>query len=306
MKATLEKLKKLLKRSQEANSASGLLFSGGLDSSILAGLDPSMQAFTVNLENHGGDIHYSASLVAHLGMKRFHRIVKIDEAIEAIPKVMKILNSFDPAIPNDLAVYFGLKLAKEKGISEVATGDGSDEIFAGYQFMQEIENLDKYIKRISEKMWFSSNILGEFFGVALKQPYIAKKIVDFALTIPKELKIRDENGKKWGKWVLRKAFEGMLPDEIIWQDKRPLEYGSGMTKLRDILSSKISDEEFKENTYPVKFICKEHLYFYKVYLKTVGEIPPPNVGEKTCPGCGTGMKSDAFHCKLCGHVKEIA
>lgn len=305
MKAIVEKLKQALQDSAKAHKASGLLFSGGLDSSILAGLDPNMKAITVNLESYGSDINYSNSVSDFLGMERFHRIVAIDEAIEAIPEVIKALKSFDPAIPNDLAVYFGLKFAKEKGIKEIATGDGSDELFGGYDFMQEIDNLDGYIRRISQKMWFSSNILGEFFKIDIKQPYMDKSVVDFALDIPQEFKIKHENGKSWGKWILRKAFEGVLPPELIWQSKRPLEYGSGMTKLREIISAKVSDEEFRENDYPVTFLNKEHFYYYKVYVKTVGQIPRPKGDENPCPGCAAGMERDAFHCKICGYVKGV-
>ncbi len=111
-------------------------------------------------------------------------------------------------------------------------------------------------------------------------------------------------GKLWGKWILRKAFEDVLPKEIIWQDKRPLEYGSGMTKLREIISSKISDDEFEEKKklYPINFLNKEHLYYYEIYRNAIGEIRKPKEKEKECPYCGGGMGISSFHCKTCGGV----
>ena len=153
-------------------------------------------------------------------------------------------------------------------------------------------------------MFFSSNALAEFLGIKIRQPYIDKKVVDFALGVPVDLKIHKDNGNVQGKWILRKTFEDKMPHEAVWQSKRPLEYGSGMTRLRDIISSKISDDEFKEKqkTYSVKFLNKEHLYYYEIYRKEVGEIPEAKKNEKPCSGCGTGLKIDAFHCKLCGHV----
>ncbi|UCD55426.1 MAG: hypothetical protein JSV93_01105 [Candidatus Omnitrophota bacterium] len=282
----------------------GLLFSGGLDSSILAAFNPKITAITVNLESSGEDIHYSKSLTRHLNIKHLCREVAIEEAIEAIPKVIKILKTFDPAIPNDLVVYFGLKLAKKLGISEVTTGDGSDELFAGYSFMREIGNLKDYIHHISQNMKFSSNELGEFFNIRIKQPFMDKKIINMALDIPAGLKIREENGRVWGKWLLRKSFEGMLPKEILWQDKRPLEVGSGMNGLRRIVSGKISDEEFRERPASIKFMNKEHFYYYKIYRNIIGEIPGPIGEEKECPGCGAGINPLLFHCKVCGHVKK--
>ncbi|MBU1261432.1 hypothetical protein KKG61_07545, partial [bacterium] len=91
-----------------------------------------------------------------------------------------------------------------------------------------------------------------------------------------------------------------------WQKKRPLEEGSGMTKLREIITEKVSDEEFAEKTkfYFPRFMNKEHLYYYEVYLDVVGEIPGPKVDEVPCPFCGAGIRKGGKHCKICGGVME--
>ncbi|RKY44718.1 MAG: hypothetical protein DRP80_01410 [Candidatus Omnitrophota bacterium] len=298
----IEDLRSILKEVVERNSYEALLFSGGLDTSILAYLNASCVGITVSLESFSEDLHYSEILAKFLNMEHYHRKVSIDEAMEAIPHLIRILKSFDPAIPNDLVVYFGLKFAKELGIEKVATGDGADELFCGYSYMKDLDDLETHIKRISKNMSFSSNIIGKFYKIKIVQPFC--DIVDFALKIPVKLKIKESGGKIWGKWILRKAFEGLLPQEVIWQDKRPLEYGSGMSKLREIIRAKISDEEFEEKKrfYSLKFLNKEHLYFYEIYQKEVGEIPEPSGGEKTCPNCGAGIKLDSFHCRICGYV----
>jgi len=295
-------IKKILFEAVKIDPADGLLFSGGLDSSILASINPGVKAITVSLKSDGEDIYYSNSVAKLLDLEHFHRRVDVEEAIKAIPKIIKILKTFDPAIPNDLAVYFGLELAKDLGISRVMTGDGGDELFAGYSFMQRIDNLESYIARIARRMSFGSNVIGDFLGIKIVQPFLNKAFINFSLGISAELKLKEQNGRLRGKWILRQAFEDILSKKIVWQGKRALEYGSGMRKLRNIISAKITDEEFKENSYPVKFMNKEHLCYYKIYMKEIGQIPKPKKGEKTCPGCGAGMNISTFHCRVCGSV----
>ncbi|MDI6758118.1 MAG: modified peptide precursor CbpA [Candidatus Omnitrophota bacterium] len=303
MREEFKTLRYLLSEAVRRRPYDGLLFSGGLDTSVIAALNPKITAITVSLEGDAEDIYYSDLLAKKFGFKYVHYAVGVNEALLAIPEVIRILGSFDPAIPNDLAAFFGLKKAKELGIAAIATGDASDELFAGYSFMQEVDDLEGYIRRITKNMNFSSNEICRFFGLKIVQPFIDKNIVDFALSLPREMKIREKSGKVWGKWILRKVFEDILPEEIAWQSKRPLEFGSGMTRLREVISAKISDDEFKEKqqVYPVKFLNKEHLYYYEVFRKVVSVIPAPKDTEKSCPGCSTGLKIDAFHCKVCGY-----
>lgn len=304
MRKIIKNLRDILAKTIKRNPYKGLLFSGGLDTSILASLNPQITGITVSLNSDAKDIPYAVSLAKSLNIKHVHRQVSIDEAIEAIPGVIKILKSFDPAIPNDLPVYFGLEAAKNLGLDTIATGDGSDELFAGYSFMKDMDDLENYLQKISKNMSFSSNDIGEFFRIRIIQPFIDKEIIDYALQIPVSLKIKKRKGRVFGKWILRKAFEDTLPKRYIWQSKRPLEYGSGMRRLRQIISDKVSDEEFKEHALPIKFMNKEHLYYYKIYRKVLGEIPKPKGNEKKCPGCAAGIGKDSFHCRTCGYVLD--
>jgi asparagine synthase (glutamine-hydrolysing) len=307
MRNEFKRLRDLLSEVAKRKPYDGLLFSGGLDSSIIAILNPKVVAVTVSLGKNAKDFYYAKLLAKRLGFRHICYVVNIDEAIEAIPEVIRILKSFDPALPNDLVVYFGLKKALELGIKEIATGDGSDELFAGYSFMKDINNLESYIQRLSKNMCFSSNDIGKFFGIKTIQIFTDKEVIDFALKIPTDLKIKKENGKFIGKWILRKAFEEDLPKEIIWQEKRPLEVGSGMTKLRQVISSKISDYEFEEKKklYHINFLNKEHLYYYRIYRKELGKIPKPKDGQRPCPSCGAGIGRISFHCRTCGWVKPF-
>ncbi|NQT00371.1 MAG: hypothetical protein HQ595_04725 [Candidatus Omnitrophica bacterium] len=305
MQDIIAELKKRLTKAVRKNRTGGILLSGGLDSAILAYLCPELRAITVSLGSTAADLKYAKLTAKLLKLKhcRLHLSAKL--ALQAIPEAIKILGSFDPALPNDLVVYFGLQQAKTLGINTVITGDGSDELFGGYSFMQRLDDLQGYIKRIARSMQFSSNRLGKYFKIKIVQPFLDKHVVDFALKIKPELKIKRQGGRTWGKWILRQAFRGYLPDAIIWQDKRPLEYGSGMSRLRGIISSKIKDRELKDHPDAIKFITRDHLYYYRIYQQVVGAIPPAKKGHRRCPGCRTGITRGAFHCYLCGWAKPI-
>ena len=306
MEDILKELRSRLEKAVERNTAQGILLSGGLDTSILALLSPTAIGLNMRLNGYGEDLKYAEILAEKLGLELYPKSTSIDEALATIPEVIKIMGSFDPTLPNDLAVYLGLRLAREKGIESVITGDGADELFAGYSYMFDLD-LKEYLPRLSEKMRFSSNRLGTHLGVEVKQPFLDRDLIDFALSIDPELKVREHRGARCGKWVLREAFAHLLPEEIIWQAKRPIEVGSGFSRLHKIISAKISDEELAEaeSTFSVKFLSKDHLFYYHTYRQVVGEIPPPRPGEVGCPGCGTGIAPQSSHCRICGWSRGL-
>lgn len=301
----IEKLRELLRKSVLKNSAPSLLLSGGLDTSILAYILKSERVqflpLCVSFEGKGLDVDYTHRLRSFLSIDPVIHNVRLEEVVDAIPKVIKILKSFDPAIPNDLVIYFGLKKLREMGIGSVMTGEGADEIFAGYEYMKGLKNLKEHLKRICQNIHFNSDLLGRSLGVEVKRPYLEREVKSFAKMVPPDMKIRDG----FGKWILRKAYEGLLPQSLIYQEKRPLEVGSGMSEIREYLASKIKDEEFEEKKrlYGMNFYSKDHLYYFEIFKSLFGSIPEPKDGEIVCPNCRGGK--NGTHCKICGYVEDL-
>lgn len=278
------------------------LFSGGLDSAAAAALTRCKRGIVVTLGEEAPDLAYARLAAGALGIDLEHVAVSREEAIDALPAVISVLQSFDPALPNDLAVYFGLRRALVMGFSSVVTGDGSDELFGGYSYMRSIRDLETYIRDLSRAMSFNSHRLGDHFGIGVLQPFLHPDIVDAALAIGCKWKIREDRGSVHGKWVLRQALKGVLPEAVLWQDKRPLEDGSGMTSLNAFFDARISDGEFHEKArqYGICFMNKAHSYYYEIYRQVVGDIPGPGPGERPCPVCGAGREKDRGHCRVCG------
>ena len=131
-----EQLRNELAEAVERNRADAILLSGGVDTSILAFIAKPKIGFTVALKgSRAPDLHYSEKVSRLLGIESKKMEFTSNDAFEALPEVIGILKSFDLALPNDLSIYFALKLAKENNVSAVMTGDGSYELFAGYSYM---------------------------------------------------------------------------------------------------------------------------------------------------------------------------
>jgi asparagine synthase (glutamine-hydrolysing) len=299
-----EQLRSKLKEAGERSQAEGILLSGGLDTSILAFVARPSVGFTVALKNSpASDLVYSEKIAKLLEINHKKMEFTTEEALNTLPEVIKILKTFDLALPNDLSIYFALKLARESGVSSVMTGDGADELFAGYSYMAELppEDLGRYIRKLSQNWHFSANELGRALGVEVKQPFLDKDFVRFALEVSPELKVKDGVGK----YILRKSFEDLIPAEIVWRRKEPIEYGSGSTKLHKVIESMVTDGEFQSagKKIDIKFINKEHFFYWRIYNEVVGEIPKARDDESGCPCCGAGMGT--YHCPICGFSRPL-
>jgi len=280
------------------------LTSGGLDSSIavllmrLYGAGRDFKGVAVCLEGQESpDIRYAELLAERLGIELLRVRVNVDEALKAVEEVVKALASFDPMeVVNSSAILVALKAVKDDGGIGVLTGDGGDELFAGYSYMHGMGygELEEYIKHLVKTWRFSSIELGKYLGLKIYSPYLDEEVVDLALKIPTELKLK-RGRETIGKYILRVAFQDLLPPEIVWRDKHPIELGSGFNALYKILEE-LSDGRAHEG---VRFWHRAQPYLYEVFSK-FHRVRPPAQGEKQCPYCGSGVPKDKRYCRTCG------
>ncbi len=289
---------KVLKESIKGGD--GILLSGGLDTSSIAVFLKDAVGITVCFEGGCDDLKYAKIIAKKFGLEHRVSFFGEDEAKKVVRDVIKILKSFDPgAVRNGIPIYLGLKEAKEMGLQEVITGDGGDELFAGYSFLfhKPLSYVDEWTKTVPDYWHFDSADFGEHFGIKILQPYTSREMIEFARKVPAESKIGYHEGKIYGKYIVRKSMEDYLPHEIVWREKHPIEAGSGSSYLSSI---------FKED--PEKFDLplwnEEHAYYYKIYREVVGRIPEPKEGEYPCPVCGAGIPEGRNHCRVCGWFKK--
>lgn len=309
------RLKRLLEAAVAGTAADGIQLSGGLDTSILATIAARqgrpLRAFCVSVaDGPGMDEPYSRLVASRLGLHLHVIRPSLSDLVGKMPELIGILGTFDPMeLRNSVAAYVAIEQARDIGIRVLLTGDGADELFAGYSYMFNMPpaDLPKYIRHLNEVMYFSSRVIAPRLSTSVELPYIGEEIRSFALTLTADDLVGEHNGQRFGKKILREAFADILPDEIAWRVKTPIEFGSGSTALQKFAAETIGDQEFDEGRKSVSendrvgLRDKEHLLYYRMYRRV---FPPPGEqpeGLKTCSKCcGPVPRLDMSFCRICG------
>ena len=311
----IAELRELLEKSVKKNLTKDMLFSGGIDTSILATILSKyvrIRGFTCAFKQAKAlDVKYAKLMAKRLNIEHYMNPFDEDQVFEVIPDVVKVLESFDPMeVRNSITITIGLKFAKFYGVTKLITGDGADELFAGYHmYYRHVGNKEK-LSAMLKKMWkimaFSSVPLGKSLGIEVRAPFLDPEVQKFAMNMDPRYNVQEERGEVWGKWILRKAYEDVLPAEIRWRDKNPIEVGSGTTILPKFMAKKISDSEFATKkkkileTDKVTIRDKEQLVYYEAYREVVGIPHPKDPDARTCPQCNSNVPRNATVCKTCG------
>nr|AIF11509.1 asparagine synthase (asnB, ASNS) [uncultured marine thaumarchaeote KM3_52_F05]AIF11551.1 asparagine synthase (asnB, ASNS) [uncultured marine thaumarchaeote KM3_52_H04] len=311
MGKSIENTRLLLEEITMQCDANWIAFSGGLDSSILAQIkkDQGLNAITIIAKDFlGTDLPYSQIAAKHIDIPLELKYVNIDEMLSAIESTIKILKNFnDIEIRNSIVPYLYLNTLKEKNVTKVITGDGADEIFAGYNFLVKKGHteLKSELKRIKEIMHFTSQKIANELSISIQMPFIDENIIRTVETLPANLLINQKDGIKFGKWILRKAFENDLPTSVIWREKTPMQDGSGTASLTKLFDTIITDDIFEEKTKKIKsgdnvtIRTKESLHYYELYKENF-RIPEYHDKKNLCSDCNAEIDSNSKFCRMCG------
>lgn len=268
----------------ETEKPFGVYLSGGLDSSIIAAITAEkvkgVDSYAVGMEG-SEDLKYARLCAKHLGTNHHEYVYDLEEMLDVLPDVIYHLESFDSALVRSSVANFMLaRLVGEKA-EVVFSGEGADELFCGYpQFkdMSEKEANDEMLEMLGtlhntglqrgDRMSLTQ-------GIKARVPFLDIQVVEFAMRIPVSMKIGPEGQEKW---ILRKAYEHMLPEDIVYRKKDKFSVGAGSSlKLSEVAEKTISDREFLEmKVTPAgnELRSKEELMYYKIFKEY---YPEPSV-----------------------------
>ena len=285
--------------------------SGGLDSSIIAHFLKQKKPNTIAViaeDFVSTDLTYCQMISKEMQLPLSIYNVKTTVILEAVEETIKILKNFnDIEIRNNIVMYLAIKWAKENGEKSIITGDGADELFAGYNFLinKQEDELEKEIKRVCSIMHFPTQKIGKSLGIIIESPFLSDSVVELAKSIPANLKVKDEKGKRHGKWILRKTFEEFIPKQIAWRRKSPMQEGSGTAGLTDLFNSVIGEEKFVEKKLTVEkedgvvIRSRESMHYYEIFKKLFG-TPVDKNSENNCPYCKHTVEKSSKFCRMCG------
>lgn len=246
LKAALEKAVEM-----RLTKTAGIAFSGGIDSTFLAALakciDSSISLYAVGLpDSH--DLAQAKRAAEVVGMQDSLqiRLLSPKEIEAAIPNVIYSTESTDPMkVAIGLPLYFVAKTAKRDGKRVLLTGQGADELFGGYSrhetFLEQgREILDREIfsdiKNISTINLERDDMVTMANSLELRVPFLDKEVIRTGLAISPGLKVLKKDGLYIRKYILRKAADGLLPSELLWKEKKAIQYGTGVQKVLDRLA----------------------------------------------------------------------
>ncbi len=209
----------------------GILFSGGLDSTVIAAIASQYSNVTLYVagteDSH--DVRMAESVSEELGLKL--RIAKFtcEDVEEAMKRVMLAIEEPDPLnLSVGIPIYFATRRAKEDGIRVLLSGQGADELFGGYEKYTRNPMLMKSdLTALGDRNLIRDDKIGMLNNVECRFPFIDLGVVGVALRLPLEMKVLGEDRKI----ILRRVARRMgLPKEATEAGKKAAQYGSGASK----------------------------------------------------------------------------
>ena len=319
--AVIEKVRNGLESAVKAQLMSdvpyGVLLSGGLDSSIIAAVTqkfskkrvesdskeaawwPQLHSFAIGLEG-SPDLAAARKAADYIGTVHHEVHFTIQEALDALPDVIYHIETYDiTTVRASTPMYLLARVIKSMGIKMVLSGEGSDELFGGYLYFHKAPNVREFHEELVRKMsklhlydCLRANKSLMAWGVEGRVPFLDKDFIDVAMGLnpSDKMNIKMPDGKqRMEKWILRKAFEDLLPESIAWRQKEQFSDGVGydwIDTLKEVTNSKVSDAEFaqREKRFPVNTpSTKEEYYYREIYEKlfpspTAALCPPHEAG----------------------------
>jgi asparagine synthase (glutamine-hydrolysing) len=261
------------------------LLSGGVDSSLIAALvakelraagAPPLETYSIGMAG-SQDLFYAAKVAKWIGSKHTEIVMTAEEFFEAIPAVIRDIESFDTttvrASVGNWLVARAIALRSEAKV--VFNGDGADEIWGSYLYFYGAPSdhaFEAESSRLLEDIHMFDVLRSDrsisSHGLEPRTPFLDKQFVAVARSVATNLR-RPVKGVRPEKWLMRKAFDalGLLPKEVLWRQKEAFSDGVSGEKswyqiCQEMTAAKVA--EVPEGT------TAEKIYYRQIFDQLYG------------------------------------
>lgn len=289
--ALRDSFEQAVKRQMMGDVPYGVLLSGGLDSSLVAAIAqryaarrvdsddaeaawwPRLHSFAIGLE---GSPDLAAAKIAADALGTAHHGFEftLEEGLDALSDVIYHTETYDvTTIRASTPMYLLARRIRAMGIKMVLSGEGSDEIFGGYLYFHKAPNATAFHEETVRKLdklhlydCLRANKSMSAWGVEARVPFLDLEFLDQAMSLDAQNKMTDP--QRMEKYPLRAAFEGYLPDSILWRQKEQFSDGVGygwIDALKDHAAAAVSDRQLTQaaQRFPLNPPQTKEAYWYR-------------------------------------------
>lgn len=307
----------------------GVLLSGGLDSTIVASIAariaskradyPVVHTFCIGLAD-SPDVHWAKCVAAELGTHHTSFEYTVADGLAAIPETIRAIETYDvTTIRAGTPMWLMGRLLKRRGIKFVLSGEGSDELFAGYLYNLCCPSEREMVNECRRKMELLHNYdcaranktLGDW-GVETRVPFLDADVVDFAMNKmhPRyKLSGTHPDGTKPEKWWLRETFRDFIPSCVRERTKAQFSDavgGAWIRGIREWAEARVDDITLEQasSVFPVSTPHSKEAYMFRSLFEA--RFPHKNAAQtveftEASIACSTGAAAE-WHAQFKEHM----
>lgn len=273
----------------------GVLLSGGLDSSIISAIAkryaarrieddnqteawwPQLHSFAVGLKD-SPDLVASKKVAEYIGTVHHEINFTVEEALDALSDVIYHIETYDvTTVRASTPMYLLARFIKSMGVKMVLSGEGADELFGGYLYFHKAPDAKAFHEETVRKLdrlhlydCLRANKSLAAWGVEGRVPFLDKEFMDVAMRLNPQDKMCG-NGKI-EKYILRKTFQGYLPESVAWRQKEQFSDGVGynwIDSLKEMAEKKVSDKQMMHASerFPINPPMSKEEYWYRTMFE---------------------------------------
>jgi len=287
----------------------GVLLSGGLDSSLVAAITarfarrrveddelthawwPRVHSFSIGLAG-SPDLEAARRVALAIDSVHHELVYTVQEGLDALPDVIRHVETYDvTTVRAAVPMYLLARHVKAQGVKMVLSGEGADEVLGGYLYFHKAPDArafhEETVRKLEQLHLFDclrANKAMAAWGVEARVPFLDREFLEVAMAFDPRLKMVGAGGVE--KRVLREAFAGTLPDEVLWRQKEQFSDGVGyawIDALKAHAAERVDDAALAgaAGRFAINPPATKEAYLYRALFE---EHFPGEAAARTVPG----------------------